>query len=139
MKYTFLSHTGDAKFQAYGNSLEESFKNAALALASLIWDPEDIEKAEEKTIKVSGKDREQLLVTFLEEVLFIWESRQFMLADCRRISIKEKEKEFKLEAVLTGDVRVEKYEISGDVKAVTYHEMEIQKNKNWTVQVVVDI
>jgi len=37
-KYRILPHTADAKFQAFGASLEEAFANAALATASLMWD-----------------------------------------------------------------------------------------------------
>lgn len=139
MKYKFLSHTGDAKFQAFGKTIEEAFQNAALAVSSLMWNPSDIEEREEKAVQVIGKDREQLLVTFLEEVLFLWESRTFMLSAFRQISIKEDVDNYKLEAVLSGDSRPDEYEVSGDVKAVTYNEMEIKRNKRWTVQVVVDI
>ncbi|MGB2763781.1 MAG: archease, partial [Candidatus Aminicenantaceae bacterium] len=32
-RYRFLEHTSDAKFQAFGNTLEEAFCNAALATA----------------------------------------------------------------------------------------------------------
>jgi SHS2 domain-containing protein len=139
MKYKFLSHTGDAKFQAFGETLENAFQNTALALASLMWNPTDIKEKEEKTIQVSGRDRQQLLVTFLEEVLFLWESRQFMLSACRKLRIEENKDGLNLEAVLSGDSRPAEYEISGGVKAVTYNEMEIKQNNRWTVQVVVDI
>jgi SHS2 domain-containing protein len=35
-RYRFLRHTADAKFQAFGTTLEEAFINAALATASLM-------------------------------------------------------------------------------------------------------
>ncbi|MFO7866087.1 MAG: archease [Candidatus Aminicenantes bacterium] len=139
MRYKFLSHTGDAEFQAYGETLEEAFQNAAAALASLMWEPDLIENKDEKTVKISGRDREQLLVAFLEEVIFLWESQQFMLSGCRRLSIKKSAGGYRLKAVLSGDTRPERYEVSGDVKAVTYHDMEIKQNNRWTVQVVVDV
>ena len=37
-KFEFLDHTADAKFRAYGNTLEESFRNAGIALSSLVTD-----------------------------------------------------------------------------------------------------
>jgi len=43
-RYRFLEHTADAKFQAFGKTLEEAFSNAALATASLMWDWEEIEQ-----------------------------------------------------------------------------------------------
>ncbi|RLG11686.1 archease, partial [Candidatus Pacearchaeota archaeon] len=35
-KYKFLEHTADIKFQAFGDSIEEVFKNSALALKEII-------------------------------------------------------------------------------------------------------
>jgi len=43
-RYRFLEHTADAKFQAFGKTLEDAFCNAALATASLMWDWEEIEQ-----------------------------------------------------------------------------------------------
>ncbi len=139
MKYKFLSHTGDAKFQAFGKTMEAAFQNAALALTSIMWNPAEIDDKKEETIHLSGKDKEQLLVTFLEEILYLWEGRQFMLSSCRQVSITSNEDRYQLEAIISGDSRKDAYEVIGDVKAVTYHEMEIKQNKHWTVQVVVDI
>ena len=36
-KFKYLEHTADAKFQAFGRTLEEAFANAVLATASLIF------------------------------------------------------------------------------------------------------
>ena len=44
MKYKFLEHKADAKFQAFGKSLEEAFSNAALAMTSIMTDPKKIKE-----------------------------------------------------------------------------------------------
>ena len=44
-----------------------------------------------------------------------------------------------LKAVLGGDTFSDRYETFGEVKAVTYSEMEIVKNHSVMVQVVVDM
>ena len=36
VKYKFLQHTADMKFQAFGKSLEECFSNASYALVEII-------------------------------------------------------------------------------------------------------
>ena len=66
-KYRFLPHTADGKFQAFGKTLEEAFGNAALAVASLVWDWEKIEPKVRHFVHVRGIDREQVLVKFLGE------------------------------------------------------------------------
>ena len=49
-KYKFLEHTADAKFQAFGATLEEAFSNAALAMFSVMTEPEKIKPKLEREI-----------------------------------------------------------------------------------------
>ena len=51
MKYKYLDHTADAKFQAFGKSLEEAFENAALAAFNIIVKTEDVKPEIIKEIK----------------------------------------------------------------------------------------
>ena len=138
-KYRFLPHTADAQFQAYGATLEEAFANAALATASLMWDWEQIEKKTEHRVQVEGRDLKQLLVSLLEEIIYLLESKMFLLAAVNGIRIKKKQGEYSLTALFKGDRHSEKYSIFGDVKAITYNEMVIEENDRIMVQVVVDV
>ena len=70
MKFKILEHTADAKFLAYGKTIEEAFENSALALISLMTKDKIKEKVKKK-IKVNGKNIEQLLYNFLEEFLIL--------------------------------------------------------------------
>jgi hypothetical protein len=65
-RYRILPHTADGKFQAFGRTLEEAFGNAALAMASLMWDWEKVGRGVRHFIHVKAIDREQLL-KFLTE------------------------------------------------------------------------
>lgn len=133
-KYKFLEHTADAKFQAYGKTLEESFANAALAMFAVMTDGKKIKPKIKKKISVKGIDQKQLLYNFLEEFLFLLDTESLLLGKIDKIKIKEN----KLDAVAFFD-KADNYETHGDVKAVTYQEMEIKKEKDkFTVQVVVD-
>lgn len=138
-RYRFLDHTADAKFQAYGNTLEEAFCNAALATASLMWDWEKIEKKVEHQVEVQGKDLKQLLCSFLEEIVYLLDSRSFLMGVPERVMLDKKGGLYTLKALFKGDEYSKKYDIHGDVKAITYDEMEIVKGDRFMVQVVVDI
>jgi len=138
-RYQFLSHTADAKFRAFGSSLEEAFANAALATASLMWDCQKIKERVEYKVTVEGRDLKQMLVNFLEEILYLFESKRFLLAVVDKINIKREKNKFKLKAVFKGDKYKDIYIIHGDVKAITYNEMKILNNDHFTLQVVVDI
>jgi SHS2 domain-containing protein len=138
-RYRFFRHTADAKFQAFGETLEEAFSNAALATASLMWDWEKIEKKIEHRIEVSGKDLKQLLNSFLEEIIYLMNSKMFLLGSPDNLRIEKRKSHYGLKTILKGDKYSDKYKIHGDVKAITYNEMEIEKNSHFMVQVVVDV
>jgi len=134
--YKFLEHTADAKFKAYGKTMEEAFSNAALAMFSVMTKTEMVRPEIEKKIEVKGNDLKSLLYSFLEELLFLMDSEAFVLNNIKKIKINKKA----LSATAVGDVISDKYELHGEVKAVTYNEMEIKKEKGKTVvQVVVDL
>ena len=138
-KYRFFPHTADAKFQAFGKTLEEAFSHAALAVASLMWECDKIADKIEISVSAEGKDLEQLLVGFLEEVLYLLETRDFLLGSVGDILLEKKEDGWKLHALFRGDVSGDEYEIFGDVKAITYNEIVVKDQAPFLVQVVADI
>ena len=138
-RFRILPHTADAKFQAYGKTLEEAFGNAALALASLMWDWSAIEPKVRHFVHVTGADREQLLVKYLGEVVFLFETKQFLLGRVDGLRIRPQFDGFGLEAVFAGETLAPGHELHGDVKAVTYSDLKIEECDGFTVQVVVDM
>ena len=138
-KYRFLHHTADAKFQAFGETLEEAFQQAALALVSLMWDWEKVGNKFKVPVQVEGHDMKQLLVNYLEEIVYLFDTRRFLLSQVNDISIQQKEGRCVLRALFKGDEYSNGTEIFGDVKAITYNEMEITRTAPFMIQVVADI
>lgn len=138
-RYKFLEHTADAKFQAFGRTMEEAFSNAALAIVSLMWDWRKVDKRIKQEVKVRGNDLKQLLCAFLEEIIYLLETKSFLLAAVENLKIEKGGSRFVLKAFFRGDDSLGKYKIYGDVKAITYNEMEIHQDGRFMVQVVVDI
>ena len=136
-KFKFLKHTADVKFQAFGRNLKEVFVNSSLAMLKTMSDEEIKEKIKKK-IKIKGKDNESLLYNFLEEILFLFDSKNIIIGKVKNLKIKKNE----LTAELLGDY-AKNYEIKGYIKAVTYNEMFVKKQTKekdkWTAQVVLDI
>jgi len=136
MKFKILEHTADGKFQAYGRNLEEAFSNSTYAMISLMTKDEISSKIKKK-IKIKAKNIEQLLYNFLEEILFLIDSKNFILSKISKISIN-KEKFF-LEAEIYGD-NIKDYDIYGNVKAITYNSMFVKRERGkFIIQVVVDM
>ena len=138
-KYRFLRHTADAKFQAFGDTLEEAFQQAALALVSLMWNRETLDNKLEIPVEVEGHDMKQLLLNYLEEILYLFDTRRFLLSQVNDISIERKEGRYVLRALFRGDAYSNKTEVFGDVKAITYNEMEIRSTMPFRIQVVADV
>ena len=133
MKFKYLPHTADIKFQAFGKTLDQAFENAALATFQAMYENKIKEKIK-KTIKVKGIDKESLLYNFLEELIFLLDTEGFFLS-----SIKVKITNLTLTATIKGD-KAENYSIGLDVKAITYNEMFIKKQKDqFILQVVLDV
>jgi SHS2 domain-containing protein len=161
-KFTFLEHTADVKFQAFGKTVEECFKNSALAMFNSMFDGK-IKSTINKKIKAKGKNYESLLYNFLEELLFLFDTEHFFISRIKKLEISldisdkkqlikkavklnkkelangDKDDTFILKAELVGD-KAKNYEIHLDVKAITYNEMFVRQEKDkWVSQVVVDV
>lgn len=145
-KFKFFPHTADIMFQAYGNSLEEGFKNSVLALTNVIC-KQKIKPLKNKKIIVYGRDLENLLYNFLEEVLILRDVYDFLVSELKGIKIIGagglKKRNYELEAEFWGD-NIKNYKTELDVKAITYNDMfiksEISNGKNrFVCQVVVDV
>jgi SHS2 domain-containing protein len=135
MKYKFLKHTADVKFQVFGKSLKELFENSIEALLNSMTSSK-IKDEKSFKINVKGKDLEALLYAFLEEVLILIDSENFLVS---RVEFEIDEKNFKISGKFFGD-DISHYDIRTHIKSVTYSEMFVKKEKdNFIAQVVLDV
>lgn len=139
-KFRFLEHTADVKFQAFGKSIEDLFKNSALALKEIITKDKVRKKAlEEFSIQIEGEDLEGGLQSFLENLLFLFETKFFIWKKLKSVDIKKNEKGYEFYFEVVGQ-KLENQKIEAHIKAITYNEMFVKKEgKNWVAQVVVDV
>lgn len=141
-KFIFLEHTADMKFQAFGNELNECFINSALALKSIFFKGK-VNDNIKKQIKIKGTDLENLMLNFLEEILILIDTEEFLISKVNYVDISfsggQRRKSYELTAEFIGD-DIKNYKIEGNVKAITYNEMFVkQENNKWTAQVIVDV
>ncbi len=135
MKFKFLEHTADVKFQAFGKSLEECFVNCTLAMKETVCGKLKVRGEIKKKISVRGKDNESLLYNFLEEFLFLLDAEDFLIGGIGELKIQGG----KLTATVLGG-KAEDYKFTNSVKAVTYNEMFVKRDgKKWVAQVVLDV
>jgi SHS2 domain-containing protein len=142
-KFEFFDVTADVGYMAYGNTLHESFENAALAMFEVVTDSSRIKPKITKDISVRSEDEKALLYDWLSELLFIHDT-EFLVFSHFDVKIEDKtekgNRSYLLEAVVTGeefDPAV--HESRDEVKAVTFHMMDIKKEDGYTVRVILDI
>ena len=143
MKYEFLNHTADAKIRAYGQNIEEAFVNAGLAVFSILKNPDKVKSIINKDVNVESKEYSSLLYDFLEELLFLLDTGGFLLSKITDLKIEKKQDKLNLSCKIAGD-NYKKYNISGNIKSITYNDMIINqdfavKDKKVMLQFVVDL
>ena len=135
--FRVLEHTADIGFEAFGSTVEEVFSNAARALIDLMVDLESIAPREEVAIQVQGPDPANLLVNWLSEVLYLYDTDGWLFRD------------FKIRRLEGGSLSAlaqgEKFDRARHqtkllVKAITYHQLALEQVRDgWRAQVYVDI
>ena len=136
--YKYLPHTADVKFEAFGITLRDLFRNSALAMCNAMYESESVQEKESVKIELQAQSLEQLLHKFLEEILFQIDTKQMLFREFRLII---DEKQNKLQAELVGEaIDAEKHTIKTIVKGVSWHQFELEKTaQGWKATVVVDV
>ena len=135
MKYEILDHKADLKIRAFGKTKEELFLNMLSGMSENM--KPELQKPGEKTkrkIKLSSFDFQALLVDFLSEILYLSQVNKEVFFEAKFKKFSENE--------IDGEIFGQKAERFGeDIKAVTYHNLEIKKteNKIWEATVLFDI
>lgn len=135
-RYTLIEHTADMGFIAYGKDKEDLFANAAFALFDIMTELGKVKESVSWQLEVEAYDDIELLVRWLNELLFLFDSEKALLS---RFDIKELSKGL-IRAEVFGEIRdPERHRVKIGVKSATYHMLEIVKNKYYHAQVILDI
>jgi SHS2 domain-containing protein len=140
-KWEHYEHTADIGVRGYGSTLEEAFEAVALGLFDVMVDVRKVEPKECREVEVEEEDLEALLYSFLEELLVLHDMEGLVFGDVK-VQIEKTENSYKLKAKACGEVLdPEKHEPKEEVKAITYHDMRIEKlpDGRWMVQFVPDL
>lgn len=129
MSYKFLSHVADLKIECKSRSIEGIFNDAAIALGDYMHGRKVDGSGIKKIVKVSGKDDEQRLYKFLDEIICLAE-KGFVCSDAET-KIVGNRVIAKLGGRMVKDLK--------QVKAATYGGMSIDHQKIWIAKFVVDI
>lgn len=135
--FEILDHTADIGIIVHGENLKTLFENAGKAFFHLITDLRKVKRRVERRVHIEGESLDRLMVDWLSELLYHHDVENLLF------------KEFKVESVgedgLKATVKGEPFQegvhvIKTEVKAVTYHQIEIrQETGGWRAQVILDL
>ena len=139
-KFKYFDTTADIGIKVTSNNIEKAFENSALATLNLITDIEKIKPEITKKITLTSEDEYGLLYDWITELLILLDSENFM-ASQYNIKITEKENEYLLTGKIMGDpYDTTIYNYKTEVKAITYHEMNIEKKEDQIkIKFIVDL
>jgi SHS2 domain-containing protein len=132
-RYETLDHTADVMVRAFGGTLEECFANAAYAMFDQLADLLKVRAKLSFKVDIEGSEPEQLLVDFLSELLFIFDTELVLLSN---FDVKYDGEV--LRVVAKGEkIDKRRHEMRKAIKAVSYHAIEIAPEKGY-IQVLFD-
>ncbi len=122
MEYEVLPHTADLRIRAWGKTREELFRNSLLGMSS-VMQPEVVSRGGgdiRRGVTLSSPDSAALLIDFLSEALALSQVNREVYTDVTFDELSGKS----LQGTLIG-LPVPEFE--KDIKAVTYHGVEIKE------------
>jgi len=136
-RFEIFDHTADIGVIVYGENLKALFENAGEAFFRLITDVRKVRYRVEKRIEIGGETLDRLMVDWLSELLYLHDVESLLFRGFKVESVGEGG----LKAVVKGEpFQQGVHVIKTEVKAVTYHRMEVrQENGRWRVQIIFDL
>ncbi|MFQ5454908.1 MAG: archease [Nitrospirota bacterium] len=128
----------DAAVEVIGESIEDLFETAAIAMFEVMVDTANIRKRIGKRIYLKAEEIDGLLFDWLSQLVYLKDA-EGLFCSGYNIDIKQKDG-FVLCAEISGeDIDPERHELKTDVKAVTYHKFEVCRREcRWIARVVFD-
>jgi len=135
-QYKLINHTADIGIRAYGKDLKQAFANTARGMFSLITDLRKIKTSYSREIAVDAGDKETLLVTWLDELIYLFDTEYLLF---KKFDISELT-ESSLKAKAYGEkVDSRRHAIKIGIKSTTYHMLRIWCNGGYHIQVIFDV
>lgn len=135
--YILLDHTADLGIRIRGTDLKDLFETAGRALLHLLVKGESPAETSSITVSLSAEDRCDLMVRWLGEILYLFEGERLVVTAFKVHSLTPSAIEATLETV---PLDLTHHEILNEIKAVTYHQIEVaEKGNHWEARVIMDL
>jgi SHS2 domain-containing protein len=135
--FEVFDHTADVGIVAHASTLPELFEAAAEGMFSLIVDGASVENRAWVERTVEAADPEGLLVAWLSDLLTLQAAQGFV----PKVFVVDDISGNRLRATVHGEpVDPDRHKFRLDVKAVTYHQLEVApEDGGWRARVILDV
>lgn len=131
-----IDHTADIGIIVYAPDLKNLFARAALGMFSLITDISIVKGEIRREIKLAAANSEDLLIHWLNELIYLFEVAHIILCRFHIVEISNT----KIHATCFGEKIKRRHRINREIKAATYHMLNITKyNSGLKAQVIFDL
>jgi SHS2 domain-containing protein len=136
-RYRVTTRQSELAVRVTGNSQANLFVNSAFALFDVMTELDKIEIKERLPLEVEGVDRDDLLVNWMRELLYLYQGSGYLLKEFHIREVKETV----LKAEVWGEkIDPDRHDIKKEINAVAYHQSRMQQTGNqWTAQVTFEI
>jgi len=135
--YSLIEHTADMGIRIKGRDIREVFRKSAQATFSIIAHQERVRQPGKVSfnIELKSANLEELLVDWLNELLFLSSAKEAIFSDFKLLKITERT----LQAVVCGSSAAN-YRMKTEIKAATYHGLSLKKiPRGWQAEVIFDL
>jgi SHS2 domain-containing protein len=134
--FEIFDHTADVGVRGWGPHLPAAFAQAACGLSSLLVPLDAVRETTARALAVEAGDPESLLVAWLDELLFVFET-EGLVGSRFEVALPTP-------TTLTATVHGEPFDPHRHrggvvVKAATYHQVAVEPGPPARVQVILDI
>lgn len=139
--FKILAHTADIALEVQAHDLNALFIDAANGWKNIVVENSETQLRNVRKVKLTSLEAEDLLVQWLSELNYFLTVHQWIMHEIKRLNIRTTEDRWTLEAEVGGEtLDSERHYIYCDIKAVTYHQLNIEKIANrYQTRIIFDL
>jgi SHS2 domain-containing protein len=135
--YRITTHHTELAVRITGSSQADLFANSAFALFDVMTDLAAVEIKERIALEIEGNDRDDLLVNWMRELLYLYQSNGYLLKEFKINQVKDTV----VKAEVCGEkVDPDRHEVKQEIASVAAHKSRIEKTGNqWIAQMIFEL
>lgn len=135
--YRLNKHQSEIAVRVIGNSQADLFINSAFALFDVMVDIQAIENKERLPLEVEGTNRDDLMVNWVRELLYLYHSSGYLL---REFQVREVKDTIVRAEVCGEKIDPDRHEIKQEIASIAFHKSRMEKTGNqWTAHLIFEI